>query len=322
MSMKKTCNERSVEVVRQLVEEADVLGVAVHRLGNGTLWIDCGIEVEGSLEAGRLYALACLGGMADLRFDTFDLDGIAWPSLSVSVSRPLLACVGCQYAGWDIEVKGASGTYRAMGSGPGRMRGSREPLLDRFGLRERTDDAVLALETRTPPDEETATAIAFSCAVSPGKLVLLTAPTASLVGSVQIASRVVETGIHKMIEVDFPVETLFAATGTCPIPPLCADDTEAMGRTNDAVLYGGSAWYALRSGEDLSVPAERLASSSSPDFGLPFRKIVERYEGNFYKMDPLLFSPAEVAVNDLATGRTYCAGQIRADLLRKEWLGS
>jgi methenyltetrahydromethanopterin cyclohydrolase len=246
--MKKTCNERSVEVVRQLVEEADVLGVAVHRLGNGTLWIDCGIEVEGSLEAGRLYALACLGGMADLRFDTFDLDGITWPSLSVSGSRPLLACLGCQYAGWNIEVKGTSGTYRAMGSGPGRMRGSREPLLYRFGLRERTDDAVLALETRTPPDEETATAIAFSCAVSPGKLVLLTAPTASLVGSVQIASRVVETGFHKMIEVDFPWSA-FAATGTCPFRPL-RGRYRGHGTHHRRGPLRRSAWYALRSGED------------------------------------------------------------------------
>jgi methenyltetrahydromethanopterin cyclohydrolase len=130
----------------------------------------------------------------------------------------------------------------------------------------------------------------------------------------------VETGIHKMIELGLPVDAIVTASGTCPVAPVAGDDLTAMGRTNDAVLYGGTAWYALR-GEDetIGAVAEQLVSACSTDYGRPFLEIFEEYDRDFYKIDPMLFSPAEVFVNNLASGRTFHAGKTRGDLLARSW---
>ncbi len=315
-------NEGSATVVETMIADAERLGLGVHRLECGTTWIDCGIEVSGSFEAGRLYALACLGGEGDLAFSEFDLQGSPWPALSLTLSSPLKSCMGCQYAGWEVKYASEGKSRRALGSGPARMLGSSEALLDRLNLRERSSRAVLALETRKKPGDELALAVAERCSVVPEELFLLAAPTASLVGSVQIAARIVETGIHKMIEEGLPVGGLLSAWGRCPLPPVAADDLTAMGRTNDAVLYGGTAWYAF-GGDDalLASLSDRLVSASSGDYGRPFLEIFQAGGGDFYKIDPALFSPAEVFVNSVATGRTFHAGRRRDDLLARSWLG-
>jgi len=316
----RSFNDRSADVVASMIDEAELLGLAVHRFGCGATWVDAGIAVEGSLEAGRLFAQACLGGVGELSFWKVDLEEARWPALAVTLPQPVKACIGCQYAGWEVKVKGEEKTWRAMGSGPARLLGSSEPILDRLGLREKASRAVIALETRKKPTEAVALALAERCSVGPEDLFLLVTPTASVVGSVQISARMVETGIHKMIELGLPVDAIVTASGTCPVAPVAGDDLTAMGRTNDAVLYGGTAWYALR-GEDetIGAVAEQLVSACSTDYGRPFLEIFEEYDRDFYKIDPMLFSPAEVFVNNLASGRTFHAGKTRGDLLARSW---
>jgi hypothetical protein len=60
---------------------------------------------------------------------------------------------------------------------------------------------------------------------------------------------------------------------------------------------------------------ERLPAASSADYGTPFYEIFKRYDNQFYKIDRLLFSPAEVTINNLATGRIARAGRLNADVL-------
>lgn len=239
----------------------------------------------------------------------------------MTLPHPVKLCIGCQYAGWEVKVvEEEDKTWRAMGSGPARMLGSSEPVLDRLQLRERSRRAVIALETRAFPDDSVAEFLAERCSISPGGLSMLVAPTASVVGSVQIAARMVETGIHKMIELGLPVDAVLTASGTCPVAPVAADDLTAMGRTNDAVLYGGTAWYALRGDDEaIAAVAERLVSSCSVDYGRPFLEIFQEYDRDFYKIDPMLFSPAEVFVNNVLSGRTFHVGKTRGDLLARSW---
>ena len=80
---------------------------------------------------------------------------------------------------------------------------------------------------------------------------------------------------------------------------MAADDLTAIGRTNDAVLYGGRAWYTVRT-EDAQIESviEQLPSAASRDYGAPFGELFQRYGGDFYKIDPLLFSPAEIAITN------------------------
>ena len=102
--------------------------------------------------------------------------------------------------------------------------------------------------------------------VAPGDLTLLYAPTASLAGGVQVAARVVETALHKLHELEFDVRRVVSGFGTCPLPPVAKTDPEAIGRTNDAVLYGGQVELTVDAPDDeLEGLVERLPSSASED---------------------------------------------------------
>ena len=109
--------------------------------------------------------------------------------------------------------------------------------------------------------------------------------------------------------------------GTAPIPPIARNDMRAIGRTNDCVLYGGEARYTVRDSDDaIAQLAEQLPASSSSDYGTPFYEIFKRYDNDFYKIDPTLFSPAEVWLTSALTGRTFHAGRLNPDVLRTSLL--
>jgi methenyltetrahydromethanopterin cyclohydrolase len=61
---------------------------------------------------------------------------------------------------------------------------------------------------------------------------------------------------------------------------------------------------------------ERLPASTSPDYGTPFHEIFKRAGNQYYKIDRMLFSPAEVVVNNLASGRVFRAGRLAPDVLK------
>jgi len=108
--------------------------------------------------------------------------------------------------------------------------------------------------------------------------------------------------------------------GAAPLPPPARNDLAAIGRTNDAVLYGGEVTlWATGDDNTLADAARQLPSSASRDFGEPFAEIFARYEHDFYKIDPLLFSPARVTLQNVETGAVHRAGQVRPDVLRSSF---
>ena len=307
-------NERAAEIAARMIADAEALNVAVTRLENGTTLIDAGVNVPGSLAAGRLFAEICLGGLGQVSFCQQDVGPLWLPGITVTVNHPLIACMASQYAGW--EVKGDH--FFAMGSGPARALHAKEELFDEIPYRDQAGVAVLTLEGRTLPPAVVAAKVALKCGVAPENLTLLIAPTASLVGSVQVAARVVETGMHKLHQLEFDLGAVLSGSGSCPLAPIAKDDLRAIGRTNDCVLYGGRAWYTVDT-EDSRIEAviDRVPSLASRDYGTPFYELFKRYDGDFYQIDPLLFSPAEVSINNLATGRTFVAGHLNPDMLQK-----
>lgn len=307
-------NERGVAIARRMIDDAGPLGLAVTTLENGATVIDAGVNVPGSLEAGCLFAEVCLGGLGSVRICHLTPGELWLPGVSVAVSHPPIACMASQYAGWAVK----NGDFFAMGSGPARALYAAEELFEQLPYRDESDVAILTLEGRALPDEGVAEKVAGRCGVSAHHLYLLIAPTASLVGSVQVAARVVETGLHKMLELEFDIGGVIAGSGTCPLASIAKKDIQAIGRTNDGVLYGGRAWYTVRT-EDAAIEAviDRLPSSASSDYGTPFYELFKRYDGDFYQIDPLLFSPAEVYVNNLTSGRTFHAGEINEEMLER-----
>ena len=312
-------NEHAYAVVERLTAAAEMLCVAVSTLDNGATVVDAGVAVDGTLEAGRLFAEVCLAGLADVQFRQLDLDGLVLPGVEVNVHRPLLACMASQYAGWALNVPATetSKKYFAMGSGPARALYRGDPIFADIDYEDPATIAVLTLEADRLPSAEVAARVAAKCGVEVERVVLLVAPTASLVGSVQIAARIVETGLHKMHEVGFDIHTVISGFGSCPLAPVAGDDLTAIGRTNDAVLYGGHAWYTVET-EDALIESviEGLPSAASGDYGAPFGELFRRYGGDFYKIDPLLFSPAEITITNSASGRTFHAGDVNAAVLR------
>ncbi len=305
-----SANERAALIAKQMIADAEALGVEAHTLTNGAKVIDA---TRGGLRAGKLFAEACMGGLGQVAFTRDDFGSFWLPGVSVSVEKPSVACMASQYAGWAIEI----GKFFAMGSGPARALSRLEDLYQRLSYKDESDVAVIALEGRKPPSEEVAEYIAHKCKVSPEKLYILIAPTASLVGSVQIAARVVETGMHKMMELGFDIECVTNGYGVCPIAPVAGDDLKAIGRANDCILYGGQAFYTVQA-EDAEIERiiEQIPSSASRDYGKPFFELFQAYGGDFYKVDPLLFSPAEVFINNLMSGKTYHAGKPNSEVLR------
>ena len=260
-----------------------------------------------------------MSGMGKVEFCELTYDDFSIPGVKVSVNNPVLACMGSQYAGWFIKVeREGKKPYQAMGSGPARAIYYKEELLQKLKIKEESDCAVLLLENSKLPDDEVAMWIAGKCNVSPEKIIILTAPTASIVGSIQIAARVVETGLHKMIETGFDINSITSGFGVCPIAPIAENDLKAIGRTNDAVLFGGKAWYTANCGaEPIEKVIDKLPSSASADYGTPFYDLFKRYDFDFYKIDPMLFSPAEVSINDTKTGKTFRAGKVNPALLKQ-----
>jgi methenyltetrahydromethanopterin cyclohydrolase len=316
--MTVSLNDRALTLVHALVADADALRVRMRVLGNGATVIDCGSAVPGGLEAGRRFAEICMGGLGTLTFAPVVLSGTSLPGIVVTTDRPALACLGSQYAGWNLDRDDCF----AMASGPGRALVRAEELYDDLDVDERSHSAVLCLEAREPPPEALTDYVAKRAGVQPADVTILFAPTASLAGSVQIAARVVETALHKLHELDFDVRRVLSGFGTCPLPPVARKDPEAIGRTNDAVLYGGQVELLVEGEDDeLAELAPRLPASASSDHGEPFGKLLEQADWDFYKIDPLLFSPAEIRLVNAASGRSFHAGGVELDVLARSFWG-
>jgi methenyltetrahydromethanopterin cyclohydrolase len=231
----------------------------------------------------------------------------------VSTDHPAVSCMASQYAGWAISVD----QFFAMGSGPLRAHARVEKeLFEKLGHEETTTHGVLVLEGRTLPTDTVAAWVAGKARLEPAQLTFVIAPTASLAGGVQISARILETGLHKMETLGFDVRRVVSAYGTAPIPPVAKTDLRAIGRTNDCILYGGQARYTIRAGDDeLAQLASKVPATASRDYGTPFYEIFQRYEGDFYRIDPLLFSPAEVWLTSTETGRTFHGGHLNPEIL-------
>jgi methenyltetrahydromethanopterin cyclohydrolase len=296
-----------------LVESAAQMRVAVERGEGGSRLIDCGVDAPGGLEAGIALAEICLAGLGRVRVVPGDRAIWNGPAVVVSTDQPVAACMASQYAGWQIGGE----KFFAMGSGPMRAAAGREKIFEQIGYREQAESVIGVLESGKLPPLEVCAHLAADCRVSPENLTLLVARTASLAGTVQVVARSIETALHKMHELGFDLSRVSSGFGAAPLPPVAANDLAGIGRTNDAVLYGGEVTLWLRHDDDvLRELGPRIPSSSSPDFGEPFARIFERYGRDFYKIDPLLFSPAAITLVNLATGRSFRFGETRPDVLR------
>jgi methenyltetrahydromethanopterin cyclohydrolase len=299
-----------------MVDRAAPLHIAVLRDETGARIVDCGVHAPGGLEAGVGLAEVCMAGLG--RVDLVPGNSSLWPGPAVAVrtDQPVAACMASQYAGWQL----AGEKFFAMGSGPMRAVRGREELFEKIGYKESARAVVGVLEAGRLPHEDVCHMVAKQCGVDPENLTLMVAPTASLAGTIQVVARSIETALHKLHEVGFDIHRVRSGFGFAPLPPVAADDLAGIGRTNDAVLYGGEVTLWVTGDDDsLRQFGPRIPSSASPDHGQPFAEIFARYDRDFYKIDPLLFSPALVVFNNLETGTSMRFGGVDPQVVHESF---
>ncbi|BAL97361.1 methenyltetrahydromethanopterin cyclohydrolase [Rubrivivax gelatinosus] len=313
-------NEHVAPWVERLCDEAAALGVEVSRDERGVRLVDAGIAAPGSVAAGLLVGEICLGGLGRVEL----APGPDWPTwVQVRSSLPVLACLGSQYAGWSLAAsKEETGgkKFFALGSGPARALAAKEALYGELDWRDHGTRGVLVMEVDRPPPAVVVDKILRDCALAPEALTIVLTPTRSAAGTTQVVARVLEVALHKAHELHFALADVVDGVGWAPLPAPHPDGVEAMGRTNDAILYGGRVHLSVR-GSD--AEAERLARAlpcrNSPDYGRSFAQTFRDAGFDFYKIDPALFAPAEVWVSNVATGRTWHAGGTDLALLQRLW---
>lgn len=313
-------NALAEPLVADLQERADELRLGVEHQANGCTVIDAGIDARGGMEAGRRIAEICMGGLGGV---TLTGTGTTkdWPlSVHVHTQDPVLACLGSQYAGWSLTHDETD--FFALGSGPGRSLSVKEALFQELGYTDQAQRTCLVLEVDARPPQELTDQIAAECGLDPQALTLILTPTQSLAGATQVVARVLEVALHKAHEVGFPLGRIVDGAGSAPLCPPAPDFVTAMGRTNDAVLFGGSVQLFVTGGdEDAQDLAQRLPSNTSSDYGRPFGELFQEYDYDFFQIDPMLFSPARVSVTALESGHTLRAGGIDELLLERSFGG-
>lgn len=321
MQYTTSVNKRVQPLLQHLLKQADTLRLGVEKLTNGCTVVDAGMSAPGGLEAGRIITEICMGGLGTVSISHSTYTD-HWPlTLTVHSSNPVLACLGSQYAGWSL----AHEKYYALGSGPARAMASKEKdgirmpveaLYQELDYQDRADATVLVIESDQVPPLAIIDRVATACGVAAANLTLIMTPTSSIAGGVQVVGRVLEVAMHKAHELHFPLDAIVDGCGSAPICPPHPDFVEAMGRTNDAILFAGQV-HIFVSGSDQA--AEKLAlalpSSSSRDYGKPFAQIFKDYQCDFFKIDGMLFSPARVIVTAVESGNSFRAGKLDNALL-------
>ena len=309
-----TLNERAQQLCDKVIQQALPLDVSVSHHQNITL-IDFGVNRLGTFEGGLLLSRICLADLADVSITAATPQTHSLPQLQVVTDWPLQACIASQYAGWPL----ATDQYYAMTSGPGRLARGKEEILERYQLAAEPDSIVLILESDQLPGTHEFELLRNEFGET-RDIYLCIASTNSLPGTLQVVARSVETAMHKLFELGFDLCKVQRATGIAPIPPIGKTSFQSLGWTNDAILYGGRVdlWFDATQ-HQLAPIIDQIASGSSADFGHPFADIFEKYNRDFYQIDRLLFSPAEVCCNSLKDGKRKVTGQLRPDILDRSF---
>ncbi len=310
MKSRLSVNKLAWKLLVDLCENANSYGVKVEKTSSGTTIVDAGVNAEGGFQAGKIITEICMGGCAKVEITCREYGGLALPSIFVYSDHPVVATLGSQYAGWQIS----EGDYFAIGSGPARALALKpKEIYNKIGYEDDFDKAIIVLETDKFPPEKLLERFVKDCHVKHENLAIIVTPTASIAGATQISGRIVETGIHKLNKLGLNPNVILYAWGIAPIAPAHPKFVKAMARTNDAILYGGTAFYTVKydDEEELKEIIDKSPSKASKAYGKPFIEIFKEADYDFYKIDPNLFAPAVVIVNNIITGNTFKRGEIK-----------
>jgi methenyltetrahydromethanopterin cyclohydrolase len=309
-------NAGAGRLLDQMIADSAMLGISATRGALGQLLVDAGVSAPGSIEAGLRIGEICMGGLGRAALGAWPVPSRWKWAVTVSSPRPVIACLASQYAGWNLSHGSGEGAYNVLGSGPGRAVARKETLFDELGYKDDAPRAIFVLEAGSPPPDELVQRVAEDCRLAPQDLAFIYAPTESRAGTVQVVARVLEVALHKVHTLHFPLERIVDGLACAPLPPAGGDFMTAMGRTNDAIIFGGHVHLFVTGPEaEVEALANQLPSVTSRDYGRPFKEIFAAVNYDFYAIDASLFSPAEVTLTALETGRSFHAGRLSERLI-------
>ncbi len=317
-------NAQVTSLVEHLRLQARTLGLLESTDASGARIIDAS---HAGTAAGQLIASLCMGGLGQVDIQPGAAHAQWLGSVVVKSAQPVLACLASQYAGWSLQAsKEETGgkKFFALGSGPIRALVNKEDILKELGYQDHiaplTGATALILEVNGAPPAVVMDKVLKASGVRPEQLTVIITPITSVAGTTQVVARVLEVAMHKVHELGFPLVDVIEGQGVAPLPPPGVDQALAMGRSNDAILYGGQVHLSVRGSDDAARQlAKQLPSSNSKDHGRPFADIFKDYNHDFYQVDPGLFAPAEVWVSNLDSGNTWHAGATNMPLLMSQW---
>jgi methenyltetrahydromethanopterin cyclohydrolase len=251
------------------------------------------IKGKSAEKLGLIVADASMGLLGKTRID----EG----TLTVEISRdPVIATLGCQLAGWAIDIDGK----KRLGSGPARILAKKPgKIIDATGYAESSEKAALIIETDKLPGAEECKRILDETKAK--ELIVAAFREDSTVGLINVLARIVEVGMFRLHNIGYDTKKVVWAKGSVSIPPLGKD---IMYTSNDAIIYRGTVSLETE-GWDADL-TDKTVSKASLSYGKNFKEIFTEAGSDFYKIDPRIFAPAQIKVKDLLDGKSYSAGGV------------
>ncbi len=322
-------NELAKQIVDNIIQNKEIYNAEIFNLDNGSTLLDM---TKASWIGGKLVGEICMGGLGTVEFSFYNLDGHYIPSVNVYTSEPIISCMASQLAGWNVKLKKEvekegqmkkKVIFQSLGSGPARAKSKVEKIFEELDYTDDSNCAVIVFETPKLPNEEVMDIVANMCRVDPNNTYAVCAPTACLTGSIQVAARIVETGIHKLHEIKFPIDIINDGFGTTTIAPIAKDDLGAMGRTNDSISAAGLTYYTINvekdKEEELFELLKKAPANTSHSYGKPFLETFKAANYNFYDIDKGLFAPAKYTITNIKTGNSLTVGKVNHELLKQSY---
>jgi len=318
-------NKSASKLVAELIEDADKYRVSVETSECGATIIDAGLKGKGGFRAGEIVTEICLAGCGRASIVPIQYGEWVLPSIFVTTDYPVLSTLGFQHAGWQIRAE----DFSAKAYGPGRAL-AMEPndLFKKFQFMEESNSAVIVLESEKKPPEAVVQQIAVKCGVSAENLFLIIIASTSLTGVIQACGRVVETGLHTLVQNGLEPLIVKHAWGYAPIASISQNAIEVSERTEGAILSAGVANYTVDSDDErflrtvlsqshasalkMFLEAKRLADQNPR-----YKDLLKETGMDQMKVGANAIAPAMVTICSAKTGMSFTAGKFDFETLKR-----
>lgn len=316
---KYSVNESAAKIIEEkIIFDKEILRVGVIKDNSGATIIDMGINYPGSWLAGKYFAEVGLGGLGEVSFCSLNIDKYKCIAVQVIVTMPLEAEMASHVAFWRLKIPETGKTTTI--SGPIRAIKGADVYARAVDYRDpHPRKAVACIQTTKYPSTSFIKLIAREVELDPKDIYILVAPTACIVGSIQISARTVEQVLPTLYDHNFNLNNIIHAYGIAPIAPITKTELDAYGLVNDCIVYGNeTVLYVICDDEEIISILDKIPFSkekNSDIYGLPFKEILQHCDCDWAKVPRDWDAPAKVIFHNQKSGHSFSTGKINYEML-------